>query len=58
MKGIFNRYYLDLDSLLPLHLLDLHGGPAVESAAWSLRIDGKFTMQFKQRLKDAYGTTA
>lgn len=34
--------------------LDLHGGSANPWASWSLRIDGKFTQEFRNKLRDAY----
>jgi hypothetical protein len=34
--------------------LDLHGGDAVREQSWSLRIDGKFTPKFREKLRAKY----
>lgn len=35
--------------------LDRHGGEGQQDQTWSLRIDGKFTEAFRQKLRDTFG---
>jgi hypothetical protein len=37
--------------------LDLHGGDPINSMSWSLRVDGKFTDEFRKQLKIDHLTT-